>query len=350
MKEMRPEQYRCTPASVKIGICITRFHAPFSNDDDAEIRRHFIGISKPFRCIDSPAELGDAAHLPADSRQRCRWRRPGGRAGCGPLADRALRRDRSTRERRLRGAGGGGGDAAAGGARSLSLRAATALLADGRTASALVERARGRAGETVLVEAAAGGVGTLLLQLVRNAGARVIALARGGRKLAIARVMGAELAVDYAEDGWAGRVREAVGAVDVVFDGVGGETGRSAFELLQAGGRHVAFGVASGAAAPIPPEAAAARGVTLVAGLLASPEELLGHARHALTEAAAGRLRPLVGQEWPLADAAAAHRAIERRETLGKTLLVVGQLGRRAARRCRRRRLRPAPPRRLRRS
>ncbi|MFZ0216497.1 MAG: zinc-binding dehydrogenase, partial [Candidatus Dormiibacterota bacterium] len=210
----------------------------------------------------------------------------------GPGADRSLIGRRVVTG--LRGSGGYAERAVAAATRllkvpeGLSLPDATALLADGRTASVLVERASLRAGETVLVEAAAGGVGTLLLQLVHNAGARVVALARGDRKLAIARVMGAELAVDYAEDGWAGRVRDAVGAVDVVFDGVGGETGRSAFELLRAGGRHVAFGVASGAAAPIPPEAAAARGVMLVAGLQASPEELLGHARRALTDAAAG--------------------------------------------------------------
>ena len=79
----------------------------------------------------------------------------------------------------------------------MPLRDAVALLADGRTALALAGRAGLRAGDTVLVEAAAGGVGTLLVQLARNAGARVVALAGQSRKLAIARDLGADLAVDY---------------------------------------------------------------------------------------------------------------------------------------------------------
>lgn len=84
----------------------------------------------------------------------------------------------------------------------LPMRDALALLADGRTALMLLRTAVPREGETVLVEAAAGGVGTLLVQLVRNAGARVVALAGGERKLAVARALGADLAVDYREDRW----------------------------------------------------------------------------------------------------------------------------------------------------
>ena len=79
----------------------------------------------------------------------------------------------------------------------LALRDAVALLADGRTALALVRRAGLRAGEVVLVEAAAGGVGTLLVQLARNAEARVVALVGQERKLAVARELGADVAVDY---------------------------------------------------------------------------------------------------------------------------------------------------------
>ena len=79
----------------------------------------------------------------------------------------------------------------------VTLRDAVALLADGRTALGLVRRAGLRAGETVLVEAAAGGVGTLLVQLARHAGARVVALAGQPGKLALARDLGADLTVDY---------------------------------------------------------------------------------------------------------------------------------------------------------
>ena len=140
-------------------------------------------------------------------------------------------------------------------------RDAVALLADGRTALALAGRAGLRTGDTVLVEAAAGGVGTLLVQIARNAGARVVALAGQPRKLAIARDLGADLTVDYSHDGWDTQVRDAVGEVDVVFDGVGGDIGLAAFGLLAAGGRFCPFGMASGSFAPVTPELARARQV-----------------------------------------------------------------------------------------
>jgi NADPH2:quinone reductase len=205
----------------------------------------------------------------------------------------------------------------------MPLRDAVALLADGRTALALAGRAGLRAGDTVLVEAAAGGVGTLLVQLARNAGARVVALAGQSRKLAIARDLGADLAVDYSRDGWDTRVRDAVGEVDVVFDGVGGDIGLAAFGLLATGGRFCPFGMASGRFAQVTPELAQARQVTIRAGAAASPEELAALVRTALAEAAAGRLRPVIGQEFELAAAADAHAAIEARTTVGKTLLTV---------------------------
>ena len=107
------------------------------------------------------------------------------------------------------------------------LRDAVALLADGRTSLSLTGRAGLQAGETVLVEAAAGGVGTLLVQLARRAGARVVALAGRADKLALARDLGADLTVDYRRDDWPDEVRSAVGEVDLVFDGVGGEVGRA---------------------------------------------------------------------------------------------------------------------------
>ena len=205
----------------------------------------------------------------------------------------------------------------------VALRDAVALLADGRTALALAGRAGLRAGDTVLIEAAAGGVGTLLVQIARNAGARVVALAGQPRKLAIARDLGADLTVDYRRDGWDEQVRDAAGQVDVVFDGVGGDIGLAAFGLLGPGGRFCPFGMASGRFAPVTPELARAHQVTVLAGAAASPEELTALVRTALAEAAAGRLRPVIGQEFELAAAAGAHAAIEARATVGKTLLAV---------------------------
>ena len=203
----------------------------------------------------------------------------------------------------------------------VALRDAVALLADGRTALALAGRAALRVGDTVLVEAAAGGVGTLLVQIARNAGARVVALAGQPRKVAVARDLGADLAVDYGRDDWPDRVRDAVGRVDVVFDGVGGDIGLAAFGLLGPGGRFCPFGMASGSFTPVSAERAQARGVVIPAGAAASQEDLLALSRAALAEAAAGRIRPVVGQEFGLADAASAHQAIETRTTIGKTLL-----------------------------
>ncbi len=206
----------------------------------------------------------------------------------------------------------------------LALRDAVALLADGRTALAVARQAALRAGEAVLIEAAGGGVGTLLVQIARQAGVRVVALASQPRKLALARDLGADLTVDYSRAGWEKQVRDFAGQVDVVFDGVGGDIGLAAFALLGAGGRFCPFGMASGSFAAVPPELAREREITVRAGTGGSPEELAALARTALGEAAAGRLRPVIGQEFPLAEAARAHAAIEARETVGKTLLTAG--------------------------
>ncbi|PXY26677.1 zinc-binding dehydrogenase [Prauserella endophytica] len=205
----------------------------------------------------------------------------------------------------------------------LELDDAVALLADGRTAVMLTHGAGLRPGERVLVEAAGGGVGSLLVQLANNAGALVVAAAGGDRKLELAWELGAEFTVDYRKPDWADRVREAVGGVDVVFDAVGGDVGGAAFELVERGGRMVTFGAASGAPTEIAEELAAERGVSVGWGIGGTPQELRGFAVTALAEAAAGRLRPVIGQRFPLARAAEAHAAIESRDTIGKTLLEV---------------------------
>ena len=200
----------------------------------------------------------------------------------------------------------------------LALDDAVALLADGRTATMMLRAARPRPGERVLVEAAAGGVGSLLVQLAKAAGATVVAAAGGAEKAGTALRLGADEFVDYREAGWAAKV----GDVDVVFDGVGGDVAREAFSLLRKGGRMVSFGLASGEWAGVPEEDAERRGVTLVQPQ-ATPEDLREYTLSALDEGAAGRLRPVIGQRFPLGEAAAAHAAIESRSTVGKTLLVV---------------------------
>jgi NADPH2:quinone reductase len=196
---------------------------------------------------------------------------------------------------------------------------ATALLADGRTALWLLDALAVRPGERVLVLAAAGGVGTLLVQLLRNTGATVVGAAGGAHKVDVARSLGADFTFDYTDPGWA----DEVGSVDAVLDGVGGPLGRSAFDRIKAGGRLLAYGASSGDRTVIAEDDAAARGVTLVAWARPTPEQQRAYTARALDEAAAGRLLPLIGQRFPLERAADAHRAIETRATVGKTLLDV---------------------------
>ncbi len=198
---------------------------------------------------------------------------------------------------------------------ALALDAAVALLADGRTATGLVHATRVRPGDRVLVEAAAGGVGGLLVQLAKAAGASVVGAAGGPAK--VAHVVGADVVVDYLAPDWAA----SVGEVDVVFDGVGGKIGTAAFGLLHPGGRMAVYGLASGSWAEVSEEDAAARGVSLVRSI-GSPAELRSFTESALAEAAAGRLVPVIGRRFPLEKAADAHAAMESRTTIGKTLLV----------------------------
>ncbi|TCP49334.1 NADPH2:quinone reductase [Tamaricihabitans halophyticus] len=204
----------------------------------------------------------------------------------------------------------------------LALDSALALLADGRTATMLTRLAELRQGDRVLVEAAAGGVGSLLVQLGVATGARVVAAAGGAHKAELAADLGAEVVVDYREPNWSRRVRSAVGGVDVVFDGVGGQLASEAFELLDSGGRMVSFGLASGSWADIPEERAEARGVRMPRAQ-PTQQDLRACTEYALAEAAQGRLRPVIGQRFPLERAADAHAAIESRATVGKTLLDV---------------------------
>jgi NADPH2:quinone reductase len=202
---------------------------------------------------------------------------------------------------------------------NLGLGEAVALLADGRTALGLVRAASLAAGDRVLVTAAAGGVGSLLVQLARAAGVKqVVAAAGGEQKLALAAELGADVTVDYTTAGWAAGLE----AVDVGFDGVGGALGADLLAAMASGGRVLVYGGAGGPMTAA--DAVAARGLTLVPGhtVVRSPEDNRALVEQALAMAAAGRLRPVIGQRFPLARAADAHRAIEARETVGKTLLI----------------------------
>ncbi|MEV4355250.1 zinc-binding dehydrogenase [Nonomuraea sp. NPDC049625] len=207
----------------------------------------------------------------------------------------------------------------------LELPEAVALHSDGSTAQGLIEGAKVRPGEWVLVEAAAGGVGSLLVQLARTAGARVVGAARGSRKLDLIRELGAEAAVDYSEPGWTGRVLEATGGAgpDVVFDGVGGEIGRAAFEVTARGGRFSVHGASSGEVTVVDPARREDVDVIGIEQLFDFGPNVVRWAEQMMAQAAAGLVRPVIGQTFPLERAADAHAAIEHRTALGKTLLLI---------------------------
>jgi NADPH2:quinone reductase len=199
----------------------------------------------------------------------------------------------------------------------VDVRSAAALITDGITASALAEKVGFRAGERVLILGAAGGMGVLLVQLAHAAGAHVIAAARGARKLELLRSLGADEVVDYSAPDW---VRSA----DVVLDGVGGELGLEAFSAMADGGRFSAHGAPSGGFAAVDPVEAKRRDIALFGIADLRRDDLDGRrlAARALAEAAAGRLKPVIGQTFPLSQAADAHAAIEARNVIGKTLLI----------------------------
>jgi NADPH:quinone reductase len=182
---------------------------------------------------------------------------------------------------------------------------AVALIGTGRTAMAILDVARIEPGDVVLVTAAAGGLGALLSQAASRAGARVIGAAGPGKPVT------ADVVVDYTVPGWADGVEE----VTVVLDGVGGAAGRAAFERLGRGGRHIVYGWSSGEMTPIATGDIVARSLT-VSSALVRP----GDVRALEERALASGLTPLI-TSFPLAEASAAHAALEARETVGKVVL-----------------------------
>ncbi|MGC5233228.1 zinc-binding dehydrogenase [Streptomyces albogriseolus] len=208
----------------------------------------------------------------------------------------------------------------------LAAATAAALVHDGVTALSLHRLGAPQRGEWVLVSAAAGGAGALLVQLAVDAGARVVAAASSDAKLSLARKLGAEAVVDYTRADWIEQVREATGGgAALVYDGAGGALGTATVDALADGGRFVTYGTADGFAAP-DRESAAHRGIRLHMPLMDGPPNqktaraLLGSA---LERAAQGRLRPAIGATYPLEQAAEAHRSLAARTTVGKSLLLI---------------------------
>lgn len=203
---------------------------------------------------------------------------------------------------------------------------AVAMIGTGRTVLGIVQFAELGPGSVAVIPAAAGGVGTLLVQYAKNAGALVVGLAGGPGKVARVRANGADLAADYTEPDWPDKVRAHLGGrpATVVLDGVGGEVARHAVGLLGPDGRHLVFGWSSEGVRDGAPPLVDRRSEPVLGPVMTrragGPDPLRTLELRALAEAAAGRLRPAV-RRFPLADAAAAHRALETRATTGKVVL-----------------------------
>jgi NADPH2:quinone reductase len=186
-----------------------------------------------------------------------------------------------------------------------------------------------KAGETILVHAAAGGVGLLLCQWANHLGARVIGTVGSEKKAELALAHGCHQVIQYRTEDVAARVRALTGGegVPVVFDGVGKDTYRSSLKSLRVRGTLVTYGTASGKIPPFDLFDLNIMGSLYVtsAGLAwytRSRAELLERGGELVNLLSRGKISVPVCQQWPLADAAEAHRAVEARETLGMSVLL----------------------------
>ena len=212
----------------------------------------------------------------------------------------------------------------------VSDRDACALMLQGMTAHYLAHDTFPlHPGHIALVHAAAGGVGSLLVQIAKARGATVIATVGTEQKAELARVYGADHVIVYAQEDFAEATRRIVGehAVDVAYDSVGKDTWERSLSLLRPRGMLVVYGNASGPVPPIEPQKLAAAGSIFftrptIVDYIRRREELLSRARDLFDARRSGELQVQIGATYPLAEAAQAHRDLEARETTGKLLLI----------------------------
>ena len=214
--------------------------------------------------------------------------------------------------------------------------AAVALLVQGLTAWHLLRTcARMAPGESVVVHAAAGGVGTLAVQLAKTWGAgRIIGTASSPEKRELAESLGADVTVDANDEDMNAALREANGGrkVDIVLEMVGGPTFDGSLRALDRFGRLIVFGMASRTPpTPIEPGSLMMGSKTVMGfwlvDCMSDPAMLAGPMKELMDMTAAGTLRPVVGGSYPLADARRAHEDLRARVTTGKVILVPESAG-----------------------
>ncbi len=208
---------------------------------------------------------------------------------------------------------------------------AAALPLQGITAYQLLhESARIQPGESVLVHAAAGGVGTLAIQLAKLMGAgTVIGTASNADKLDLIRRLGADVAINYTEQDWAEQVKNATESkgADIILEMVGGTIAEQSLQCLAPFGRMVVYGAASGQITQFSGIQLMYKNQAIIGYWLASqlsrPERIAQAIMDLMQYLSKGELEIIVGQTFPLAQAAEAHRAIAERKTTGKVVLLV---------------------------
>ncbi len=210
-------------------------------------------------------------------------------------------------------------------------RQAAAMMLQGMTARYLLHGCFPvKAGDTILIHAAAGGVGLLVCQWARHKGARVIGTVGSAAKADLARANGCDHPVLYQEEDFVKRVHAITDGrgVDVVYDSVGQATFMHSLDCLRPMGMLVSFGQASGPVGPIDPGILAAKGSLFLTrpslmAYTAAREDLLAHAGDLFAVVQAGAVKVDIRQTYPLAAAAEAHRDLEARKTSGATILTV---------------------------
>ena len=209
-------------------------------------------------------------------------------------------------------------------------REGAALMLQGMTAHYLTSTTYSlKQGDTCLVHAAAGGVGLLLCQMAKLRGARVIGTVSTAEKAALASGAGADEVILYGEQDFEVEVKRLTRGtgVQVVYDSVGQTTFLKGLNCLVSRGMMVLYGQSSGPVAPFDPQLLNRKGSLFLTRptlhhYIASRTELLSRARDVFTWVREGRVRVRIGAEFPLAQAAEAHRQLEARRTTGKLLLI----------------------------